>query len=228
MHKTRSASNACLKISGQLGCQRLGEIGDGVVEVEHGGVLQSLGLRGDRVHDVGVAVAAAHGGDARERVQVAPPVLVVQVLPLPLHDVQLQQDNNANDRLPMFSTVAALFPSACRDQEPVRSKQKEKEQKKKKTDKWPAWRPQMHLFDPSTYRVGVEVEEGRAEVLGALAGDVGGAGPVVGQRDVVERRHSRRRRIGRGRGGETGEPPHQTPSRPQLHHRLATRDWVNN
>jgi hypothetical protein len=36
---------------------------------------------------------------------------------------------------------------------------------------------------------------------------------------VVERRHSRRRRLGRGRRGETGErPPHQTPS-PQLHRR---------
>jgi hypothetical protein len=87
-------ARACLEIAGHLGGQRLGEVGDGVVEVEHGGVLQALGLRGDGVDDVRVAVAAAHRGDAGERVQVAPPVLVVQVLLLPLHNVQLQKKIN--------------------------------------------------------------------------------------------------------------------------------------
>jgi hypothetical protein len=80
-----------LEVAGHLGGERLGEVGDGVVEVEHGGVLQAAGLRGDRADDVRVAVAAAHGGDAGERVQVAPPALVEQVLHLTLHDVQLHE-----------------------------------------------------------------------------------------------------------------------------------------
>jgi hypothetical protein len=75
-------------------------------------------------------------------------------------------------------------------------------------------------WDRSTHRLGVEVEQRRAEVLGALAGYLGGARPVVGQRHVVERRHSRRgcRRL--GRRGEPGEPPRQIP-RPLPHHRHA-------
>jgi hypothetical protein len=200
----RDQPATCLEVAGQLGCQRLGEIGDDVVEVEHGGVLQALGLPGDRVHDVGVAVAAAHGGDAGERVQVAPAVLVVQVLPLALHDVQLQHTrNNANGYL---CTQRSRNPFADASIY--------------------VYAPCIRSIDRPTYRLGVEVEEGRAEVLGALAGDVGGARPVVGQRDVVERRHSRhasRRRLGRGpRRGETGEPPHQTPG-PQLHHHRHSR-----
>lgn len=113
--------------------------------------------------------------------------------------------------------------------EPVHSESEPRKKKRggmawmKAADASMCGRQSVHSIDRWTYRLGVEVEEGRAEVLGALAGDVGGARPVVGQRDVVERRHSRQgsRRLGRGRGrrGETGEgPPHQTPS-PQLHHR---------
>ena len=85
------AATVYLEVAGHLGGERLGEVGDGVVEVEHGGVLQAAGLRGDRADDVRVAVAAAHGGDAGERVQVAPPALVEQVLHLTLHDVQLHE-----------------------------------------------------------------------------------------------------------------------------------------
>lgn len=77
-----------------------------MVEVEHGGVLQAPGLRGDRVHDVRVAVAAAHGGDAGEGVQVAPAALVVQVLPLPLNDVQLQAPHKHNT--PKLLLVAVM------------------------------------------------------------------------------------------------------------------------
>lgn len=96
VHDKKYYKRACIEIAGHLRGQRLGEVGDDVVEVEHGGVLQAPGLRDHRVHDVRVAVAAAHGGDAGERVQVAPAVLVIQVLPLSFHDVQLHKSSNNN------------------------------------------------------------------------------------------------------------------------------------
>lgn len=76
-----------LEIGGQLGRKRLGEIADGVVEVEDGGVLDALGLVDYGLHHIGVAVPAAHRSNPSETVQIPPPAFVEQVLPLPVHYV---------------------------------------------------------------------------------------------------------------------------------------------
>lgn len=78
-----------LEIGGKLGSERLGKIGDGRIEIEDGGMLEALHLINDGVHHLGVAVATSHGGDPAERVQVSPPLVVVQILHLPIYQTQL-------------------------------------------------------------------------------------------------------------------------------------------
>lgn len=65
----------------------MGEISDGIVEIENCGVLKAFGLVDYGLHHFGVAVAAAHRRDSPERVHISPPFLVEQVLPLSIHQV---------------------------------------------------------------------------------------------------------------------------------------------
>ena len=88
--RNMTASTTHLKSTGELGSESLSEIRDGVVQVQHRGVLQPFGLVDDGLDHIGVAVPAAHRSNPSERVQVPFPLLVEQVLLLPFHHVQLQ------------------------------------------------------------------------------------------------------------------------------------------
>jgi hypothetical protein len=76
----------------------------------------------------------------------------------------------------------------------------------------------------NTDGVRVEMEQRRAEELGALPGDLDGARPVVGQRHVVEGRHSGHLRRHPDR---RGEPREWSPSHPSPLHLLVRTHLKN-
>ena len=57
-------------------------------------MLETLHLIDDGLHHLRVAVAAADGGDPAERVEISPPLVVEQVLPLPVNQTQLRKKTN--------------------------------------------------------------------------------------------------------------------------------------
>lgn len=87
--RQKKAMCSNLEISWQLGGQRLGEVRDYMIQVDDGGMLQSLRLVNNGVDNVRVAVAAGHSGYPSKSVEVAAAMLVEQVLHLAVDNVQL-------------------------------------------------------------------------------------------------------------------------------------------
>jgi hypothetical protein len=78
-----------LEIARHFGGECLCELDNGVMQVYGGCVLEQLGLLHHSIYNIRVAMAARHCHYAPKAIEVSLPMLVIQVLHLPLHDVEL-------------------------------------------------------------------------------------------------------------------------------------------
>ena len=81
------AEEALLQIAGRDARELLGEVDEVLREVDVADVLESFRLCGDGGGDFRIAVSAVDDGDARETVEITPPLVVVEVLHLAAHDL---------------------------------------------------------------------------------------------------------------------------------------------
>lgn len=84
-----------------------------MVEVDNGGMLQALGLVEYGFDHIWMAVPAADGRNSSECVQVAPSILIEQILLLAINHMQLQRTsfNQIKEHLEMeFAGACAAAP----------------------------------------------------------------------------------------------------------------------